>query len=204
MKIGKELRVLLGAALCIALLVACTEKNAPPAAGEDPPTGQVGAPSEIEVQDGDYGDGQPEGEATLCAVFGYPDAVERYPLGYHGDLTPQILMDALSELTGLDFEGEAYSLQGGIYVEWSNFSTLVTGLDGREQKEGFFLYDTESLRWFMMDSLWYTMQENFGDVPVYYSQEGRDDLTFDDLGPVLSLDTTAPYMGSNVYRSHSD
>lgn len=140
----------------------------------------------------------------LCAVFGDPDSVERYAYSYSGDLTPQVLMDALTELTGLDFEGTADTYPAGIYVAWGDFSTLITGMDGREQKDEFYMYDTESLRWFMMDSLWYTLCENLGEINVFYSREGQSEMSFDDEGPSLTLNLDTPYLGSNFYMAHMD
>ena len=84
------------------------------------------------------------------------------------ELTPQALAEALSLWTGLDFTLNAASVEEtAITVDWAADSTLVAGLDDREQKEDFFFYDQDSLRWFMMDSLYQTLLANFSVGEVY-------------------------------------
>ncbi|NLT15690.1 MAG: hypothetical protein GXY05_15290 [Clostridiales bacterium] len=67
---------------------------------------------------------EPENIATLVADFsgGNSDLViEQYKLGYSGDLTPEILIDGLSALTGLDFIADAVQTEmGGINSEKTN------------------------------------------------------------------------------------
>lgn len=212
MKQVKFIASLLAFLLGFAVLAGCGGGSTPTGSGQagsgqstQKTTGQAGSNQSAQkdsvsnrtIQESDPGN--TTGTAVLCAVFDDPDSISRYELGFDEEITPELLMKGLSNLTGLDFDGVVFAEPNGIYVEWDDFSTLVTGLDGREQNEEFFMSDTESLRWFMMDSLWYTLRENFGDVNVYYTRKGENQLIFDNKGPQVSFDFDSPYQGSNYY-----
>lgn len=120
------------------------------------------------------------------------------------ELTPQALAEALSLWTGLDFTLNAASEEEtAITVDWAADSTLVAGLDDREQKEDFFFYDQDSLRWFMMDSLYQTLLANFSVGEVYYTMDGGLELSFDEMYPVSAFPADIPYMGSPFYFAHA-
>jgi hypothetical protein len=149
---------------------------------------------------------EPENTATLVADFSYGSAelsTESYELGYSGELTPEILIEGLSALTGLDFFASAVRTEYGFSVTWHADSTLIANLDDREQKDGFHFYDADSLRWFMMDSLYRTLVANFGEDDVFYSTEDGE-LAFDELYPTNSFPARIPYMGSAFYFAHAD
>ena len=102
------------------------------------------------------------------------------------EATPEAMAQALSEWSGLDFTLNSAAVEeGAVTVDWAVDSTLVAGLDDREQKEEFHFYDIDSLRWFMMDSLYSTLTANLGEVEVYYTMDGGQDLAFDELYPCL-------------------
>ena len=120
------------------------------------------------------------------------------------ELTPQALAEALSLWTGLDFTLNAASVEEtAITVDWAADSTLVAGLDDREQKEDFFFYDQDSLRWFMMDSLYQTLLANFFVGEVYYTMDGGQELSFDELYPVSVFPADISYLGSPFYFAHA-
>ena len=120
------------------------------------------------------------------------------------ELTPQALAEALSLWTGLDFTLNAASVEEtAITVDWAADSTLVAGLDDREQKEDFFFYDQDSLRWFMMDSLYQTLLANFSVGEVYYTMDGGQGLSFDELYPVSAFPADISYLGSPFYFAHA-
>jgi hypothetical protein len=78
------------------------------------------------------------------------------------ELTINDLATALSKWSGLDFKIKDARIEGSsAYVDWTEDSTLVAGLDDRKQKEAFFFFDSDSLNWFMMDSLARTINGNF-------------------------------------------
>jgi hypothetical protein len=118
------------------------------------------------------------------------------------------LADALSEWTCLFFSLNDVSFdESGATVDWSKDSTLVSGLDGREQKEGFRFFDAVSLNWFMMDSLADTLKENLHVETVRYCSDGKpiafpnpEDMASAGL-PELPADLF--YEGSAFFAAHS-
>lgn len=134
------------------------------------------------------------------------EQVKQYEYGYSGRLYPDILAEGLTNLTGLNFAiNSSESYKDGILVDWAANSTLVAGLDDREQKQDFFFYDADSLSWFMMNSMAMTIQKNFEVENVYFSMDGGKDLSL----PRLSNSTNifpkdVPYMGSAFYIAHQD
>ena len=140
----------------------------------------------------------------LYAVFG-ADNVKEYPIEYTGaQKTAEELAQELSKLTGLDFNITASKTDDGWVVDWAADSSLIAGLDNREQKEEFFFFDCDSLNWFMMDSLWRTLTENLNAENIYYTMDGGKELTFEELYPVNEFPSDIPYMGSEFYFAHSD
>ena len=149
-----------------------------------------------------------EAESTridvLYAVFSAED-VKEYPIEYTGaKKTAEELAHELSELTGLDFIITASKADDGWIVDWAADSTLVAGLDDREQKEEFFFFDQDSLCWFMMDSLWRTLTENLDAENIYYTMDGGQELVFEELYSVNEFPYDIPYMGSEFYYAHAD
>lgn len=140
----------------------------------------------------------------LYAVFD-DDNVDAYPLEYTGDKkTAEELAYELSGLTGLDFNITVSETDDGLIVDWAADSTLVAGLDGRVQKDDFFFFDQDSLSWFMMDSLWWTLTENLDAENIYYTMDGGFELVLEELYPVHEIPSDTPYMGSEFYFAHAD
>lgn len=143
------------------------------------------------------------GSLKLYADYGYD--IKEYTYNYSGsDKTPEVYAAALSELTGLDFIITATWYGTDLYVDWNSKSTLIAGLDNREQKQEFFFYDHASLSWFMMDSLWQTLLMNFDINDIYYTMNGGDALTPMDLYPISSIPTDSPYYRSTYYKETTD
>jgi hypothetical protein len=131
---------------------------------------------------------------------------ETHPFEYTGDLTVEKLAEGLSELTGLDYYITTQSPNDqlkGIIIDWNMDSTLIANLDDREQKEDFFLFDVDSMRWFMMDNLWKTVSENLNYENVFYTMNSGHNLEFDELYPIKEFPCDLPYMGSSFYNAHS-
>ncbi len=131
--------------------------------------------------------------------------VERYETIIEGEFDANALATALSKMTGLDFFVDCYfNEENALVVDWMADSTLVAGLDNREQYEEFFFIDAHSLNWFMMDSLYATIRENLGVEEVYYTMDGCNMLAPAELGILDAFPTDIPYMGSAFYFAHSD
>lgn len=151
---------------------------------------------------------QSEEESTqtdiLYAVFSAED-VKEYPIEYTGNKkTAEELAGELTGLTGLDFFITASKTDDGWIVDWAADSTLIAGLDDREQKEEFHFFDHDSLCWFMMDSLWRTLTENLNAENIYYTMDGGRELFFEELYSVNVFPSDIPYMGSEFYFAHAD
>lgn len=129
---------------------------------------------------------------------------QQYAWTYSGDLTAEILADGLSQTTGLEFTISAAAVGDGIAVDWKADSTLVATLGDREQKEAFHFYDADSMRWSMMDSLWMTLTKNLDTENVYYTMDGGQELSVQELYPVQTIPADLPYMGSAFYFAHAD
>jgi hypothetical protein len=151
--------------------------------------------------------------ATLVADFsnGSPEPNQReIPWKYDGVLDIATLSIALSAATGLDFYVDGKIEGDKALVSWWDTSTLVAGLDDREQNGDFFFYDATSLNWFMMDSLAATVKKNIPEIKeVYYSGENGESVVFpnpEDMAgqglPVLPTDL--PYEGSAFFLAHAD
>ena len=122
-----------------------------------------------------------------------------------GDVTVEVLAERLSDWSGLDFELNDAKLSGdSATVDWAVNSTLVAGLDEREQKEGFRFYDNTSLNWFMLDSLAKTIKNNLKVSTVYYSMEGGKTLVLEDMPCLNELSVDQPYEGSAFFCAHND
>lgn len=188
----KKRSIFLTLAMLICLLAAC---------GSASPSGDSASSKPAEPS-------QSETESTqtdiLYAVFSAED-VKEYPIEYTGaKKTAEELAQELTRLTGLDFIITSSKADDGWIVDWSADSTLIAGLDDREQKEEFHFFDQDSLRWFMMDSLWRTLTENLNAENIYYTMDGGRELVFEELYPVNEFPSDIPYMGSEFYFAHAD
>jgi hypothetical protein len=142
--------------------------------------------------------------ATLYAVFSEKDNLtRRIAHKYTGELTVFDLAKALSEATGLDFALSAFEpASDGLVVEWSPASTLIQGLGNR--KPAFAFNSQDDLNWFMMDSLYYTLKENLGQLNIYYTSEKGDPLVVPREGGKTTFSKDTPYLGSAFYIEHAN
>ncbi len=142
--------------------------------------------------------------ATLYAVFSNnASGIDEYSLDYQGELTIEMLAEGLSELTGLSFDINTTSIGNGVAnVDWSTDSFLIAGLGEDPQKEEFFFYDNVSLNWFMMDSLYVTILNNFDVTEVYYTMNGLQQLIPTDMSGI-EFPINSSYKGSDYYYTTS-
>ncbi|MDD4851263.1 MAG: hypothetical protein PHO10_11290 [Gemmiger sp.] len=148
----------------------------------------------------------PAPTATLYMDFtngSETETVNQVPYEYEGTLTPEILLQGLSETTGLDFFATVTQADGKVTVDWQNDSTLLYGLDEREQKQEYYFYDAQTLDWFMLDTASRTLRENLGAEAVYYTMDNGGALTVPDLWPVSTFAADTPYEGSTAYYAAS-
>ena len=132
-----------------------------------------------------------------------PD-IKQHELIYTGELNAEKLAQGLTELTGLNFNITSTIKEGSIIIDWEEDSTLIANLGDKEQKEEFFLFDADSMRWFMMDSLWFTLTKNLNVEDIFYTMDGGKSLKFEALYAVNEFPTDIPYMGAAFYFAHID
>ncbi|MDD6032937.1 MAG: hypothetical protein PUC47_05545 [Oscillospiraceae bacterium] len=195
----KKLSAFLTLVMLVCLLAAC---------GSTPPPSEPSSSSSSESSSSkvvESSQSTATQTAVLYAVFNGGE-VKEYPVAYTGaQITAEELADELTGLTGLDFTITASKGTDGLTVDWAADSTLLAGLGGREQKTDFFFFDSDSLGWFMMDSLWKTLTENLGVEDIYYTMDGGQELVVGTMSPPLNeFPSDTPYMGSEFYEAHSD
>ncbi len=119
-----------------------------------------------------------------------------YPLTYEGDLTPELLIQGIADLTGWDLTlAETVTTgKGGMSVCLSGESSLFVGPPD-PQKEDFHVFSADQLAEMILDSIQKTLQMDFtgqGDNPdaidIYYYMEGEQPLELPNLGLSWSLD----------------
>ncbi len=150
-------------------------------------------------------------EVTLYANFASgdptaaePDRIKTKKVSLEA-VTVEAIAKALSEWSGLDFTLNSVTMKDNqITVDWSAKSTLIANLDNRKQKEEFHFFDADSLRWFMMDSLYDSIVANFNIETVHYTTDNGKDITFEGLIYMNTFPANAPYMGSTFYSAHND
>lgn len=155
------------------------------------------------------GEFEPETQtATLYLVLNGTE--KQYPFSYTGELTPDKLIDGISELTGWDLSRQEPVSQGkgGMTVCFSKSSALFVGPPD-PQKEEFFVFEPGSLTAGILDSIQQTLQKNFIDpslgdpsnLDIYYCIEDNQPLVLPDIGFSQPLDQ--PYTGYRVDESFS-
>lgn len=192
-------------AFCMLLTGCSDDKDI--AATSSKTTLEANTSSDSKKTDKSQTDSVSDAESKIATLYTNADGTSNFDVvefEYTGEFSIDVLANGLSQVTGLDFF-LSYSVEPeGIYIDWENSSTLIANLDEREQKEQYYFFDADSLRWFMMDSLWKTLTENFGDVDVYYTMNGGNSLVFNDLSPVNKFPSDIPYMGYEFYTANSN
>jgi hypothetical protein len=175
---------------------ACGEAEEKPSTTENAATSQSGA--------------APQGKGIpLVAAFGpEEDSWKRYqaPFADIENLGFADIADALTELTGIDFSLNSAMPNPGLSVltlDFSSKSALTAG-PPEPQKEEFHMYDRDSLVFFMLDSLYFSIIKNmplWGDErhDVYFTLGGAPILT-ESMGELPD----APYTGSGSLESRGD
>lgn len=129
-----------------------------------------------------------------------------YPITYEGELTPELLIQGIADLTGwnLTLAEPVISGKGGMSVCLSNESALFVGPPD-PQKEEFHMYDGEQLAETILDSIQKTLQNGFvlepGDpdeLDIWYYTEGTQPLELPNLG--LSWPIDRPYQWAGAER----
>ena len=140
-----------------------------------------------------------EGRMATLYIGTKASGFEEYDLPYEGELTPELLIQGISDLTGwnLTLDEPVSTGKGGMSVCLSEESALFVG-PPEPQKEEFFVFGAEELAEIALDSIQATLQRGFtgegGDpdaLDIYYYMEGDKPLELPDLG--LSWPAEEPY-----------
>ncbi len=136
---------------------------------------------------------------VIYAVFSpNEEGVDKYPLDYTGDLTVDMIADALTSLTGLNFSINSATIENGVAtIDWSTESYLIAGLGDEPQNENFFFYDNVSLNWFMMNSLYLSVFNNLSVTKVFYTMDGGKQLVPTEMGTTFPLGQEIVLSGDN-------
>ncbi len=154
------------------------------ASGSDMSGAEGSAPSVQETQ-----------SATL--YIGMDEAFREYPLEVKGEITPEILIQSMAELTGWNLDVvSAVEGNGKVVVSFADTSALFVG-PPEEQKEEFQMLDAGQLDQTILDSICKTIQEWIGTedgaVQVYFAGPDGGDLVLEGVGVTISADQ--PYTG---------
>lgn len=149
----------------------------------------------------------PENEQTATLYIGTKAAgFAEYPMAYEGELTAELLIQGIADLTGWDLTlaEPVISGKGGMSVCLSSKSALFAGPPD-PQKDEFHMYSWEQLAETILDSIQKTLQMGFtgeGGSPdaldIWYYMEGEQPLNLPELG--LSWPLDQPYQWESVNR----
>ncbi len=121
---------------------------------------------------------------------------EEYTYPLHEDLTPDVLITAIEELTGwkMDLVENVTSGKNGMSVGFGPESALFVGPHD-PQNVGFEVFDAYQLAQTMLDSIQKTLQMNFttelGDpenLDIYYFMGDNQPLTIESIGKSWPID----------------
>ncbi len=144
-------------------------------------------------------DTPPSGKTAVLYVGTRSAGFTEYTLDYDGDLTPEVLIQGIADLTGWDLTlaETVTSGRGGMSVCLANESSLYMGPPD-PQKDEFHVFDGLQLAEMILDSIQKTLQMGFtgegGDpdaLDIYFYMEGEKPLELPDLG--LSWPLDQPY-----------
>lgn len=134
---------------------------------------------------------------TVNLYIGMNGEFQEYPLEVTGEITPEILIESIAQLTGWNLDVvSAVEGNGKIVVSFAETSALYTG-PSENQKEGFQVLDVGQLDQTILDSVQKTLQEwvgtEDGTVEIYFTAPDGGDLVLEGIGVTISADQ--PYAG---------
>ena len=183
----------------------------PPAAeegiGQEPSEKPLEGASDAPVEEPEDAPESAQAEQTATLYIGTrAQGFTEYPLSYEGELTPELLIQGIADLTGWDLTlaEPVVSGKGGMSVCRSENSALFTG-PPELQKDEFHMFSAEQLAETLLDSIQKTLQEGFtleGGNPdaldVWYFLKGEQPLVLPELGLSWALDR--PYQWAEAEK----
>lgn len=200
----KKLTIIFALLFCTGL-AGCSQPNLSQSAEPSQvPSSAISTPSE---QEPDESAPAVNEQTTTLYIGTKARGFAEYPMTYEGDLTPELLIQGIADLTGwnLTLAESVTSGKGGMSVCLSGESALFAGPPD-PQKEEFHMYDVGQLAETILDSIQKTLQEGFtlegGDpdaLDIWYYMEGTQPLELPILG--LSWPIDQPYQWASAVSS---
>jgi hypothetical protein len=134
-----------------------------------------------------------------------PEAVTRLEYGYDADelMSVELLARGLTAATGLNFAlTDSGTGKGGAWADWSMEASFQKPYGSVDQKEEYYVPDAVGLAWLMLESLFRSVQENFGGSPpveVYYTMDDYKPLAAGAISFPSTFPTEDPYVGCSAY-----
>lgn len=206
----KKSKLLLALLLCAVLAGCGKPASNPPAQDPSPSVSPSAEPSQPpeSTPPPEEPEASPSQAGQQATLFIGTKAVgfTEYPMAYEGELTPDLLIEGIAELTGwnLTLVEPVVSGKDGMSVCLSSESALFTGPPD-PQKDEFHMYSAEQLAETVLDSIQKTLQEGFtlegGDpdaMDIWYYAQRELPLELPNLG--LSRPMDQPYQWANAVR----
>ena len=190
----KKIFSLLLAALIFGTLAACVQAAGVPSQTPEP----VGTPAPVETAPM-QSDPTAADQSAVLYIGTKAAGFTEYPMTYEGELTPDLLIQGIADLTGwnLTLEEPVVTGKDGMSVCLSSESALFTGPPD-PQKDEFHMYGVDQLAETVLDSIQKTLQEGFtlegGDpdaLNIWYFMGREQPLELPSLG--LSWPIDRPY-----------
>lgn len=138
-----------------------------------------------------------QGQTAVLYIGTKASGFAEYSLDYEGELTPEVLIQGIADLTGWDLTlaEEVTSGKGGMSVCLADTSSLFVGPPD-PQKDEFHMFSAEQLAETILDSIQKTLQEGFtvsglGDpdaLDIWYYMEGEKPQELPDIGRSWPID----------------
>lgn len=187
----------MAAALCAALL-GCAVSEPPAESTSAAPQETASAPSTAPTVE-PSAQAPEDGQSAVLYVGTRRAGFQEYAMDYQGELTPELLIQGIADLTGWDLTlaEPVTDGKGGMSVCLAEGSSLFQGPPD-PQKDEFHVFSAEQLAQTILDSIQKTLQQNFVAAPgdpdkldIYFYMEGEQALELPELG--LSWPLDQPY-----------
>ncbi len=137
-------------------------------------------------------------EVTLYAQFSDSQATTQVDME---EVTALNIANALTEWTGLPFTlNSSKHTTDSVTVDWALSSSLLDPEQDLIPHEGFHFTNTQAMQWFMLDTLFVTLQKNLQATSVFYTQDSGKPLHIANLTPIQNFPLHVAYAGSASYK----
>ena len=190
----KMLCILLCLSAAFCLLSGCGRQDVNESAELDNPAASSALNDDVPSAVPDVPSGSAEEQTAALYIGNQTAGFTEYPLIYTDELTPNMLIQGIADLTGWDLSlaDEITSGKGGITVLFGPDAFLFTG-PPEVQKDEFHVYDVLGLTFMALDSIQKTLQ-NWANpvtpesVDIYFAASGDVPMELTELGVTWPLE----------------